>query len=387
MTPSLITDCIEHLLLPLHAWRAGYNEDRYGWGADELFADETTLKEYPHAYAVWGTGYAALYDLTRAASFRTHALACGHWLRRHPNPMHANLAWGLPLDFENTGRHYAYAITTLYVADLFFDLYRLSGDERWREALLSIRKWLLEDNGYTIDYRHSRGIWFHYSPNPEFTAAVYNVTAKAAGFFARLARLPDARRAEDDYFATGCIRYLLARQAPGGGWLYDDKGSKIDLIHTALTIDGLADFALSSRHLGVEVSAALYRSVRFAARHLITRSGFAYEGFPVLLAAPGALRNPQQPIIEMIKRGWFPRSRLETRTYGYAMALKAIAKARQAVPQLGPVNLGPLTRHMVRAHRTPEGTFRFSARCPHLYIRAQGHIFDGLAVYTACLAS
>lgn len=381
MMSSVQKEKILNALLDLHLWRENYNGEDIGFGADELFGNESERRHFPHAYAIWGSGYINLYKSTEEKKYLNKAQRCAQWLTYNPNSKCQNYSWGLPLALGKTNPNASFCITTLYCANLFYELYTITQEKKYVEILSSIRKWLIEECEFEYDLKKTKGIWFRYANSSEFAVSIYNVTAMAAGFFAKLYLASIGEKDEDAYFAASCARYILGKQNALGFWYYGDAAVQIDVIHTALVLEGLADFYKYAGFFEWKLKEKIGIGCKFLGKKIVNSRGYALESYPIVIIAPWEIRGYRTTISVLLK-GIFRHSSLETRSYGYGMAIKALRKCDDIIKPLS-VDYDILVNYLLENYQKRNGAFKFRKDIPHEYIRAEGHIFDGLSFLLA----
>jgi len=362
-------------ILDLHSWREKYNGTDIGLGTDEYNSEKL---HYPQAYAVWGAGYVNLYKSTNNEIYLKNARSCASWLLANPNPRYKGLCWGLPFNWVSNETNIPICVTTLYCANLFFKLFELNQDPEMKSILLSIRKWLIEDNGYIIDLKRTKGIYFKYANDPAFSKSVnFCLTAMASGFFSKLHKYEIGDKETNSYFATSCARFVLKSQQPNGFWYYDDHLHKIDLIHSALLLEGLGHFYNYSDFFKDEAKEGLKSGLNFLANKMIKKDGYSLEIYPSIFICPWRI-NDYKWLALYLYNVIFNRKKLETRVFGYGITIKALSVCKNIDEQLATNSANILIRYLTNNHLTENNAFRFRPDIPNEYIRDQGHIFDGL---------
>lgn len=373
---------IEEAVSRLHSWRVGYNGDDVGFGEDELLLNCGGRHHFPHAYAVWGRGYAGLYRLYGDREHFNAALACAEWLLSNPNPESRYRSWGLPFAWKEGNEHISYAITTIYAGDLFWELYRITGEQQYADALRDIRAWIVEELGYRQDMDVTKGLWLNYANTvgPTFRRANYAVAGKSAGMFAKFCSVSGGNVAEDRYFAAGFARFIIGHQGVGGGWTYNDQGTRVDFLHSALVLDGLADFVRESGLLSCEAKRALSRGIRFYLTRMTKASGWAFENYPSSLVNFSAPVCTHKTLRELKQYFFSGAGGLETRSYGYGLMLKAMTKVWVLTDEM-PMRGGALLTRLLDLQGA-DGGFGLVCRDDHRLVRVNAHIFDG---FVSCL--
>jgi len=378
----MTSEKILEILFGLHQWREGYNKDNIGFGADEIFNNESDLRHYPHAYAIWGTGYVNLYKITHDDFFLRKAKSCAQWLITNKSPRYEEFSWGLPLDRKGADPNLSFSVTSLYCANLFDSLFELKQESEYADILNSIRGWILHKNGYVLDLDQTRGIWIKYANHPKWPASIYNATAMSAGFFAKLYARGIGDKKENAYFAASCARYILGKQHPQGFWHYGDVFAKIDLIHSALVLEGIVTFVHYSGFFKPEIFAYIQKNIDFLDGNnnkIMQKNGYALENYPSVFLDPFDIKGYRQVIL-FIYNKLFKKEALETRSYGYGMAVKALSLCTSINDRAQRI-CDNLINYLCAQHLKCDGSFRFRGDVPHSYIRMIGHIFEGLSAY------
>lgn len=104
---------------------------------------------------------------------------------------------------------------------------------------------------------------------------VINTNALLAGVMARVSR--SARINHLSELAEDMIAFVVNSQLGSGKWPYFAEGGETDNYHTAMTIQGLAQYVVEADEESAAVAASIRSGVEFYVRRFITQ-----EGMPVL---------------------------------------------------------------------------------------------------------
>jgi hypothetical protein len=233
---------------------------------------------------------------------------------------------------------------------------------------------------------------------PEFSPTIgslaTNVAARTAGFLLQADAAgfaaPDPGMRDHGLRA---LRYVLARQLPGGSWHYGQRSlshppkPKVDNLHTAYVLEGLLRAAptlhgLWRRGIRLKVQRRIHAGLTFYLRTLFPEARPIERVFVVESSKREAWlkRRPDWHHEEDQGRTIFTDP-LEARSWSVGAALTSIAEAAQSglvsLDAAGPM-LDWLGRLELSAPGSP-GRFAYRSDDPSLYVRHEAHIFLGLA--------
>jgi len=343
--------------LQLHRWRERANGRDLGVGADPY--GPSSDYAYAEAYAVWGMGYTYLYLATGDHAYITQAESSAAWLLDNRLKRYANLAWGLPWKWErrNAPADLGYGITSVFCGELLLLLHEATGRARYLDAVESVCRWLVEENGYVQD---ERGFWFRYARHRSFDFPVWNVSSKAAGLLRAAGdAIGDSRWAE---LADAAVNSVCSQQRSDGSFPYSDERPIADNVHTGFTLEGL----LSARGAGSPIPEAIIRSgSQHYGRGFFRGDGFGYE------VKDRRLLYRMACVFGVLDR--------EAPLWAYAAALRVFGRLDAESPF---ANCGSCSRILKRLSslRNDDGSFRFRGHDGRRFIRQEGHMF-----YALCL--
>jgi len=357
---------IYDVIIDLHRWRELFNGEQIGLGHDQYRPDE--LFHYPEAYAVWGSGYVALYKFTKEKEFLNNAITCADWLIKNKNPNYENISWGLPWiwkltlpwERENAPQNLSYLITTVFCGDLFLELYRETSKKKYLKLAMSIARWIDEENSWE---QTETGIFFYFANFKPLKYKIFNPTAKASAFFAKLFLATENKKYKE--LSLKSAEFILKSQNPDVSWYYSERSNVIDNFHTGLILDALLDIYFS-RSINKEepLYESLDRGLSFYWKHLFKKSGLAFETY-----------KKNKSLKERFYYVFYPNT---SRLWGYGIALKVFSRA---IPIFKTEKYVSKIFDYSLNLRQSSGTFNHKINDPRTFIRGEAHIFNGLAHY------
>lgn len=187
-------------------------------------------------YMAWG--YCDMFRLTGDQNYKEKTNACLEWLIENKSPGYDDYSWGKHFDFASRGG--------LYVAFEPILVWTALIAHAFLEAYQTF------DDGRYLDVADSVCRWimklprnqtdkgfcmgYHYQ---DFAADIHNSNMVGAAVLARTAK--HTQKQEYLAAARGAITYSCSRQLPNGAWLYGEKPAHhwIDNFHTGYNLDAL----------------------------------------------------------------------------------------------------------------------------------------------------
>lgn len=194
------------------------------------------------------------------------------WLLERPAEGFRGLSWGYPYPWQDVGffapRGFPNRVVTSWIGLAFAEAVRVTGRERYRDALPRIAEFLLEEP--RVLFESEGELCLSYVPDPTVDWAVMDVPALAGAFLAEAGEL--LGRPELVREAARLVRWVVRRQTGYGAWFYTDppEASHIthDNYHSAIILDCLDRYRRAS---GDETVAQAYdRGLAFYRDHLFT---------------------------------------------------------------------------------------------------------------------
>lgn len=173
-------------------------------------------------------------------NFLAEAKRLLEWLLENHSPGYSGLAWGNAFDFASRGGYYPKGVPTVvwtsHISEAFQWAHEITGDERYKDAVISCGRFVLDD----LD-RHTDpdGICLGYAPGR--LNLVHNSNLLGAATLLRAWKLTD-----DDEFhhvAISAYRWSIGHVRPDGSILYGvgPEWDWIDNFHTGYVIDSLLE--------------------------------------------------------------------------------------------------------------------------------------------------
>lgn len=205
-------------------------------------------------------------------------------LRSLRSPHEEDFCWGYDWNFVSLRGPVLPAfrpnvIATVFCAQALLDLAQTTGDAKALEMAASAGHFIVTRLDRSVDT--AKALCFSYTP--WHRTQIYNSSALAAAFLARLGR--EIENSQYLRLAERAMQYLLAQQQPSGAWFYGAGRMQrwIDGFHTGYNLEALL---LYRRITGdTSVDAALRRGLAFYRNHLIDSDG-----------APKYLHDSRYPI-------------------------------------------------------------------------------------------
>ena len=202
----------------------------------------------PKGMGLFLQSYSLRYGQTRVESFRTKADELFQWLLDNPTEGFSGLCWGYNFDWASSKKYLdAYSPTVVvsgFIAKAIFQYYLVTKEEKAKEALISIGKFVLNDLPLTTD---ETGICFSYSTVERDIC--FNASLLGGELMAYLFHLTGETHYKEKALKTAS--FALERQKEDGRWNYSiniDSGSEREQIdfHQGYVVDSLHQIAVYS---------------------------------------------------------------------------------------------------------------------------------------------
>jgi hypothetical protein len=161
-------------------------------------------------------------------------------------------------------------ITTVpYVYEAFRDVYRIDGNPKWREIMLSIARHAVED--YHDFETSPNASSCSYNPLPGEPGGVINASAYRAFLLTAAAR--DFSDTSYDDIAQRNLNFVLQSQNPDGSWYYSTDGERdfVDHFHTCFVLKALAK--IEAMTANPACTNAIERGVAYYVQNLFDEQG------------------------------------------------------------------------------------------------------------------
>jgi hypothetical protein len=182
-------------------------------------------------------GYLTLYRLTGDDVYRDKAISCLEWLMEHKSPKFAEYSWGNHFDYAGRGGRYSRDESIIVWTSLVGQAF-LDGFEILGERrFLEVAESACRWILVLPRLRTETGSCLsYYMIRPAF---VHNASMLGAGLLARTWR--HSRHAPFLELASSAMEYSCTRQRPDGSWFYGEepKYHWIDNFHTGYNLDSL----------------------------------------------------------------------------------------------------------------------------------------------------
>lgn len=219
-----------------------------------------------------GGGYAYLYRLTGDEAYRESAKACFAWLVEHRTRGFPNFCWGNAFDYASRAFYLPRSTPTLVWSGLIGHHFIEAYRVFGEARYLEIADSVGQFIIRDIPRRRSqKGICFSYIPQE--MVAVHNANLLGARLLAELWQ----ETGRDTYLelASEAVRYSVAAQLDNGAWYYgeENKYHWIDNWHTAYNLDSILQFQLSTGSREFEQD--MLRGIVFYRAHFFRSDGAA----------------------------------------------------------------------------------------------------------------
>ena len=230
-------------------------------------------QRFPIADAHYAMGFAFLSQALGEKKYYHRAVHFLEVLKETRSSGYAHYCWGYPFNWETrrgTMWQGTPLITTVpYVYEAFRDVYRIDGDPKWREVMLSIARHAAED--YHDFETSPDASSCSYNPLPGDPGGVINASAYRAFLLTAAAR--DFSDTEYERTAQRNLNFVLQAQNPDGSWYYSTDGERdfIDHFHTCFVLKALAKIEAMTNDPGC--TKAIERGVDYYVRNLFDEQG------------------------------------------------------------------------------------------------------------------
>ena len=206
-------------------------------GARRLFARPV---RFPIADAHYAMGFAFLAQARGDSKLVETAVHFLQELEKSRCPSYEHRCWGYPFHWETRNgtikQDTPLITTTPYVYEAFREVYRLDGQSRWREGMVSMARHATED---IKDYPFSEtASTCSYTPFDK--GGVVNASAYRAFMLTSASIDLDEERYWN--IAVRNLNFVLEAQRPDGSWYYSVDGARdfVDHFHTCFVLKALA---------------------------------------------------------------------------------------------------------------------------------------------------
>jgi hypothetical protein len=206
-------------------------------GARRLFARPV---RFPIADAHYAMGFAYLAQARGDVKLRATAAHFLDELEKSRCSDYRHMCWGYPFHWQTRNgvipQDTPLITTTPYVYEAFREVYRLDGDSRWQQAMVSMACHATEDiKDFPVSEKSGTC-----SYTPFDKGGVVNASAYRA--FMLTSASVDLN--EDSYWriAERNLNFVLEAQRPDGSWYYSVEGARdfVDHFHTCFVLKALA---------------------------------------------------------------------------------------------------------------------------------------------------
>ena len=230
-------------------------------------------QRFPIADAHYAMGFAFLSQALGENNYYARAVHFLEVLKETRAPGYAHYCWGYPFNWETrrgTMWQGTPLITTVpYVYEAFRDVYRIDGNPKWREIMLSIARHAVED--YHDFETSPNASSCSYNPLPGEPGGVINASAYRAFLLTAAAR--DFSDTSYDEIALRNLNFVLQSQNPDGSWYYSTDGERdfVDHFHTCFVLKALAK--IEAMTANPACTNAIERGVAYYVQNLFDEQG------------------------------------------------------------------------------------------------------------------
>ncbi len=178
---------------------------------------------YPKGMGLLTAAYADLFAATGQESYLAKAKQCADWLESNTSGGFSGACWGYPFDWQSRiliPRGMPSSVVTAVVGDGLWQLYRLTGDERYLRVCQEITKFFLAH--LRLTFQSDDAICFSYTPLDDFQ--VHNANLFVAEFLTRVGK----ETRDENLVETGVKagRFALWEQNHDGSLFYWGKAQE-----------------------------------------------------------------------------------------------------------------------------------------------------------------
>lgn len=225
----------------------------------------------PISDAHFAMGFAKLYQVTREKKYLDRAIHFLEVLESTRVPGFKHHGWGYPFDWQTRGGILAQGTplitTTPYCYEAFADVFRIDGQQRWRDIMRSTAEHCL------VDYKD-------FDAGPDAATCTYTpdggekvVNASSYRAFTLTAAWKEF--GDERYLrpAERNVNFVLQCQLPDGSWPYAVDGARpfVDHFHTCFVMKGLAKIEAITGN--PKITAALEKGVEYYVKNLFDEQG------------------------------------------------------------------------------------------------------------------
>jgi len=196
---------------------------------------------FPIADAHYAMGFAFLFESTQRETHLKRAVHFLEVLQQTRSAGFEHYAWGYPFDWvtrNGTIKACTPLITTVpYCYEAFSQVYRIDGDPRWREVMLSIARHALLDYHDVVTSPTAASC--SYTPDPKDKCGVINASAYRSFLLTKAAQ--DFSDEQFRKVAEKNLNFVLESQNSNGSWFYSTDGVRdfVDHFHTCFVMKAL----------------------------------------------------------------------------------------------------------------------------------------------------
>jgi Prenyltransferase and squalene oxidase repeat len=291
-------------------------------------------QRFPIADAHYAMGFAFLSQALSEKKYYDRAVHFLEVLKETRSPGYAHYCWGYPFNWETrrgTMWQGTPLITTVpYVYEAFRGVYRIDGDPKWREIMLSIARHAAED--YHDFETSPDASSCSYNPLPGEPGGVINASAYRAFLLTTAAQ--DFSDNSYEKIAQRNLNFVLQSQNPDGSWYYSTDGERdfVDHFHTCFVLKALAKIEQMTE--SGECRNAIQRGLRYYVNNL-----FDSDGLPSPFSKAPRLTVYRHEL------------------YDYAECINLAVLLNGRVPELGRISLS-VVKDLLMRWQKPDGSFR-----------------------------
>lgn len=196
----------------------------------------------PKAMGLLLSSYVNLYEIEGDDKYLTYSFEIAKWLEQNANRNYKGISWGYPFNWNSViyiPKDTPSAIASVTVGDGFFELYKITGEEKYLRICNDICIFLLKELNI---YRDSNDlICFSYTPIDNFQ--VHNINLLVAQFLVKVGL--ELKLYEYIKFGEMAAQFSINQQNKDGSIFYwsksqDSNNSKhLDIYHSGFEIRAL----------------------------------------------------------------------------------------------------------------------------------------------------
>ena len=214
--------------------------------------------------------------------YSTEIEFCLNKLEELKSHSYSGYCWGYNFDWEarytKINKYVPTVVATGIITNGLYENYRLLGNEKSKEMLLSASKFVLNDlNKYEVD----DGLCYSYSPADN--QLVFNASLKGARLLAQVYSITKADSLISEIIKS--VNYVVSKQRKDGSWAYSEGDARTwsDNYHTGYVLDCLEEITKYIFNKNVSV---------------VLQKGFDFyqENFFLIDGAPKYYNNKTYPI-------------------------------------------------------------------------------------------